>query len=364
MKILYGVQGTGNGHISRANAMSEAFNSHPDLQVNWLLSGRDRAQGCGTIATFDWRRGLTFVADGGGVRILETLRRNDIGCFLRDVGALDLTPYDLVVSDYEPVICHAARRRGIPVVGISHLYAFAHPVPLRGANPVSRLVLRKFAPVTVNVGLHWHHFGQPVLPPILDLSVPPVLPPTLREKIVVYLPWEDPVRVLALLAPHQDFEFHIYHPAFTGEDRGNLHLRALSRSGFKQDLLDCHGVVANCGFELISECLQLGKRVLTRPLGGQMEQSSNAAALEQLGYAETMKQLDPLALKRWLHSSAPAVRMHYPDVAHALAAWIADSCRQPVADLAEQLWRATTEDRQSPLQDEVSAGVSASARLN
>lgn len=56
MKILYSVQGTGNGHISRASAMYEAFRSYPDLQIEWLLSGRDASEGCGAITDFSWRR--------------------------------------------------------------------------------------------------------------------------------------------------------------------------------------------------------------------------------------------------------------------------------------------------------------------
>ena len=46
-----------------------------------------------------------------------------------------------------------------------------------------------------------------------------------------------------------------------------------------QAVRGCAGVVCNSGFELISECLQLGKTVLTRPVLGQMEQMSNAFAL-------------------------------------------------------------------------------------
>lgn len=49
MKILYGVQGTGNGHIARARAMSKAFESH-DVQVDFLFSGRAPEN------TFQWKR--------------------------------------------------------------------------------------------------------------------------------------------------------------------------------------------------------------------------------------------------------------------------------------------------------------------
>ncbi len=342
MKILYGVQGTGNGHISRANAMLEAFRAHPDLDITWLLSGRDKEQGCGNITNFEWRRGLTFVIGDGGIDKFATFMKNSLLLFWKDVKNLDLSPYDLIISDYEPVICHAARRKGIPVIGISHLYAFNYPVPMRGGNPFTTLVLRKFAPTSVNIGLHWHHFDAPILPPILDIHKPAQMPPTIRNKVVVYLPWENPARVLALLAPHKDFDFHIYHPAFNDADDGHLHRRAIARAGFKRDLLDARGVIANCGFELISECLYLGKHVLTKPLSGQMEQHSNAAALEQLGYADTMTALDPDRLRAWLKFEGPAVQVMYPDVAHELASWLVRAKGETVESLAEKLWKATT----------------------
>jgi uncharacterized protein (TIGR00661 family) len=338
VKILYGVQGTGNGHISRANAMAEAFAAHPELEISWLLSGRDREQGCGAIETFDWRRGLTFVTGDGGINKFATFKKNSLMLFWKDVTALDLSPYDLVISDYEPVICYAAWRKGIPVTGISHLYAFNYPVPMRGGNPFTTTILRRFAPVSQPIGLHWHHFGHPILPPILDVHKPATMPAIVRNKVVVYLPWENAERVVAMLTPFPDYEFYIYHPSFSNADSGNLHRRAISRHGFKQDLFDAWGVIANCGFELISECLYLGKRVLTKPLSGQMEQYSNAAALEQLGYADTMTTLDPDKARQWLRSDATAVLLEFPNVARELAAWIAGGRKETLEELAGKMW--------------------------
>lgn len=349
MKILYGVQGTGNGHISRANAMYDAFRAYPDLDITWLLSGRDKEQGCGVIENFEWRRGLTFVTGDGGIRKFATFQKNSLRLFWHDVTTLDLSPYDLIISDYEPVICYAAWRKRLPVIGISHLYAFNYPVPMRGGNPFTTAILRKFAPVTQPLGLHWHHFGHPILPPILDVHKPAVMPPMVRNKVVVYLPWENPQRVVALLAPFKDFDFYIYHPGFTNADEGHLHRRALSRNGFKQDLFDAWGVIANCGFELLSECLYLGKRILTKPLAGQMEQYSNAAALEELGYAETMTQLDARKVAAWLKAGHSAVQLDFPNVAAELARWIATGRKETIEELATKLWGGTLVNRATDL---------------
>ena len=68
--------------------------------------------------------------------------------------------------------------------------------------------------------------------------------------------------------------------------------RTANIARFKSDLASARGVVCNCGFELISECLHWRKPVLTRPLAQQMRRLSNGAALETLRYATVMRQID------------------------------------------------------------------------
>ena len=43
MKILYGVQGTGNGHIARARAMSKCL-AEAGMEVEYLFTGRDESK--------------------------------------------------------------------------------------------------------------------------------------------------------------------------------------------------------------------------------------------------------------------------------------------------------------------------------
>ncbi len=339
MKILYGVQGTGNGHISRASAMYESFKRYPDIEVDWLLSGRERERGCGAIEHFMWREGLTFVTHNGRVNILKTLAKNNLGSFWKDVKALDLSPYDLVICDYEPVIAQAARRQDKHLLGIGHQYAFNFDIPMRGANPLVKTLMRRFAPVDQPVGLHWHHFGYPILPPIVDLMVPDPLPLVQDNKILVYLPFESLQTIEALLRPMKNFECYIYHPELRDSDDGHLHWRAISRLGFKQDLLSSAKVITNSGFELMSECLVLGREILTKPLHGQMEQLSNALALEQLGYATVLNQLEPKQVADWIGQRNPAPRVAYPDVAAHLTDWIVQGCKESIESLASRLWQ-------------------------
>jgi len=75
--------------------------------------------------------------------------------------------YDLVITDFEPVSARIAKLNRIPSIGIGHQYAFPYDIPVADATALSLLVIKHLAPAEYNVGLHWHHFNQPILPPIV-----------------------------------------------------------------------------------------------------------------------------------------------------------------------------------------------------
>jgi len=346
MRLLYGVQGTGNGHLSRARAMAAAF-AQRGVAVDYLFSGRPRAGffAMDCFGSFQWRRGLTFVNEHGRVRYLKTVLRNDYLGFLRDVRTLDVGRYDVILSDFEPVTAWAGRLRGKAVVSLGHQPAFDHAVPVAQRDLRTLLVMRLFAPGSVRVGMHWSSFGAPILPPLVVLDGAPAQ--RRRGKILVYLPFEDPAEVQALLRPFLAHEFFVYAPGSPKRDEGNLRLRPTSLEGFRRDLADCDGVISNAGFELASECLALGKRLLVKPQGRQMEQASNALALRQLGYGASMERLDARRIGDWLDSDAAPPRLHFPDVAGALADWLlaGDYRNETLAALSDRLWSAVHAER-------------------
>lgn len=339
MKILYGVQATGNGHISRARAMAEAFRAHA-VEVTWLFSGRERNQlfDMAPFGHFLHRRGLTFATQAGSVRYWRTLRQNNLPQFLSDVRELPLGRFDLVVTDFEPVTAWAGRRAGIPTIGIGHQYALGPDTPIAGAHWLARQIMDRFAPVDRPVGLHWHPYNSNVLPPILDL---PEQSGDASDHVLVYLPFEDAAAVRALLQQFPEFRFHLYGPGLDAAEHGNVSLRPTSVQAFKRDLASCAGVICNSGFELISECLHWQKPVLTKPLMGQTEQLSNALALIQLGHATVTARLDGQSLQPWLLQRPASPRLRFPDVAGTLAAWLAAGAQTEIATLQQQLWQDT-----------------------
>ena len=336
-KILYGVQGTGQGHISRARGVSEALKDY-NVEVTWLFSGRAKKKlfDMEPFGDFKHREGLTMVTKAGKMKYKKTVLGVSPATFIKDAISLDLDPYDLIVCDYEPVTSWACKARGRKVIGIGHQYAFGKDTPMRGDTALSRLVMQRFAPADLPVGLHWAPFNDNILPPILDL--PKIDPESVANHILVYLPFEDQNATTTWLGGFSDQAFIQYSPEVSDGVQGNVVRRKANIHGFKRDLAAAKGVICNTGFELISECLQWKKPVLTRPLAKQMEQLSNAAALEQLGYATTMQSLETQKARTWFDAIPKAPDVYFKDVAGALAEWLARGASTPVAKLSKQLW--------------------------
>lgn len=336
MKIFYGVQGTGNGHITRARVMAGELQA-AGFEVTFQFTGRpaDKYFDMQVFNGYQTREGLTFNTSKGQVSYLKTALQASPIRFVKDINALDLSGYDYVISDFEPVTAWAARRQNKQVIGIGHQYAFGHAIPRKGSDPLAEQVMKLFAPANVGVGLHWHHFGQPILPPIIET---PAFPEQVQaNKIVVYLPFEDQQAVMRLLCPFENFEFHVYAPDVIESKYPHISFKPLSRDGFQRDLYDCAGIISNAGFELASESLQMGKKILAKPLHAQMEQISNAAALEQLGYGHTMFDMDAQIIEDWLHNPH-AVRVTYPNVAKVIVNWLKSGMPEMDNAFVENVW--------------------------
>tara|TARA_Y200000002_G_scaffold310967_1_gene267875 strand:- start:767 stop:967 length:201 start_codon:yes stop_codon:yes gene_type:complete len=60
--------------------------------------------------------------------------------------------------------------------------------------------------------------------------------------------------------------------------------------------------------------------------------------LETLRYATGMRQINSELTARWLAALPPAPNLSFPDVSAALASWLADCAKTPVAAHGSALW--------------------------
>ncbi|MBF0587352.1 hypothetical protein INT08_10785 [Prosthecochloris sp. N3] len=340
MRILFGVQGTGNGHISRSRELVSCLRD-AGHEVEVIISGR-KAEELKEVEVFEPYRvlkGMTLVTHRGRMNYIDTMFQLDLARLMNDVLALEMNGVDLVVTDFEPVTSMAARLKNIPTVGFGHQYAFRYRVPMARGNLFERYTLLNFAPARYNAGLHWHHFNEPVFPPVIPASLYEAgRRESVSNKILVYLPFEEVEDIRRFLMPFDRYDFYVYGKVRENRDEDHLHYRGYSREGFLQDLQECRGVVCNAGFELPGEALHLGKKLLLRPLDGQIEQESNALALHELGYGMTMHQLDGDILRDWL-LKPERNPMLYSRTVQYITEWISRGDWEDLETYVEAAWQ-------------------------
>jgi uncharacterized protein (TIGR00661 family) len=342
MRILYGVQATGNGHINRSrevvSALKEAGHS-----VSVLFSGRERSRlwDVEAFEPFSVYKGLTFGVSRGKISYLKTLRSVNPVRFLRDISGFDPDSFDLVITDFEPLSAWIAKHHGIPSIGLGRQYAFRYPIPRPHRDVIAQLVLNYFAPARYSIGLHYYHFNQPILPPIIsNLSCGQTK--GIPKKILVYLPFEELGDVEQLIQPFNEFDFFVYAAIDKPSQENHISFLPFSREGFVEDLKSCSGVICNAGFTLTSEALHLGKKLLVRPLAGQIEQGSNALALQQLNLGKVMLRLEEKIVGNWLTSPSPQP-INYPEVARDVVKWIGEGRWDNSRELVDRVWSKVDE---------------------
>ena len=339
MKILYGVQGTGNGHTTRARVMAKSFREK-GIKVDYFFSGRPNDNYFDMQAFGDYRscRGLSFVTEHGQLNKMATLKSLRLGEFARDIKSLDVSDYDVIFNDFEPVTAWAGKLAKVPVIAMSHQASYLfNPVPQHAVHSWHRTLIRYFAPANIHLGVHWHPYHRNIIPPFIPYQPEQELSACVANKVLVYLPFEDLASIIELLKDFPDKEFYCYHPQASDRSIQHIHLRKPSRTGFMQDLKNTSGVVANAGFELSSEALKLGKKLLLKPLDGQFEQQNNAQTLSQLGYAQVMNYLNASALEEWL-SSAAKHTVYFPSDPGDLIDWLLAGNWHEVEHLHKKLW--------------------------
>ncbi|MCG8414021.1 MAG: hypothetical protein MI746_07365 [Pseudomonadales bacterium] len=337
MRVLYGIQGTGNGHLARARALVPALET-AGIEMDFILTGRAKEDyfNMEMFGDYGCYRGLSLIVNRGKLQHWQTMTKNNVFEFMRDVRQLNTREYDLVISDFEPLTAWAAKLQGTRSVGISHQRAFDYAVPKVRGYIGSQLVLKGFAPTAISMGLHWYHFDQPILPPLIE---PMKAGEMVGDKILVYMGFEEVDDIVEFVKPFDQFKFLIYAKVPEEQQLGHILIKPLSHTEFHKDLLDCFGVISNAGFELSSECLALGKKILIKPLSGQYEQLCNALALQALNRGTIIETLDQKILEKWLQLPCHEA-ISYPDVPAQIANWVKGDCQESLEDLAVATWES------------------------
>ncbi|OUJ71782.1 glycosyltransferase family protein [Hymenobacter crusticola] len=315
-RVLYAIQGTGNGHLSRALDIVPLLQQRVS-QLDVLISGPP----ADLTLPFPVRyhcHGLGFIfGKKGGINFVKTFWQLNSAAFVREMRQLPVENYDLVISDFEPVSAWACRLRQVPCVALSHQSAVLSEYAPRPHtdDAVGRAVLRHYAPATAHYGFHFARYEPGMHTPVIRQQVR-ALTPQNEGHYTVYLPAFDEetlVKRLRYLSRTTRWEVFSKHSQKESE-HGNVRVRPVSGSAFTDSLARSAGVLCGAGFETPAEALFLRKKLFVIPMKNQYEQTCNAAALAHLGVpvVNNLKDKHLATLDHWLQNGR-AIPVDYPD---------------------------------------------------
>jgi uncharacterized protein (TIGR00661 family) len=314
MKILYGINATGNGHISRARIIIAELKKRGH-DISCIISGRndDSLYDIGEFKPFVLKKGFTFSKKDGRIKYLRTFFNIDLIQFVKDIKSID-EQFDLVITDFEPVSAYFSRIKNIPALGIGHQYSFYKNIPMTVKMRFTRILFPYiYTPIKNVIPSHFSHFNQHILPPFLSKIITNhKLKANSKDNVLVYLAWEELEKMIALLNQIEEKHFIYYCDIQNQKVVKNVTLKPFSENGFKNDLIENKYLITNAGFQLPAEALFVGKKILCKPLDGQPEQEHNAKILNDLGYATISKTIDINSINNWLHSSKK-IKIDFPN---------------------------------------------------
>jgi uncharacterized protein (TIGR00661 family) len=293
--ILYGVNGEGSGHSTRAKeVISHLQQRGHKLQIVSFDRGlRNLRESFPAKEIF----GLTLAYVNNRVRYKRTLANNLVRVpraarSLKQLSHLiDESKIDLVITDFEPLSSHVAHHKHLPVIAIDNQHAITNanvtlPRGFKRDVAAVRLITRMMTP-HADAYLVLSFFPATakkrntfVFPPILRQEVLSATPKT-GDYALVYV--TSPAKELAALLKQVRCRFIAYGFGIEGQE-GNILFKKPSMDGFLRDLTGAKAVIANAGFSLVSEALYLGKPYLAVPVKNQFEQTFNAYYVDKLGY--------------------------------------------------------------------------------
>lgn len=282
MKILYAIQGTGNGHVSRAREIVPLLQQHGEVDL--LISGTQVDVKLSQEIKYNFH-GFSFIfGKKGGVDHYKTWKNMNLFQFRKDMNAIPLRDYNLILNDFEPISAWACKLQGIESVSLSHQASFkSKKVPRPKTIDWGKLILSRYAPTTHHIGFHFDRYDDFIYKPVIRSEIRQLQPTNLGH-YTVYLPAiddKDLVNVLRQI-PQVRWEVFSKHTKIAYAD-GNVFVEPVNNEKFNKSMASCEGVFTGGGFEGPAEALHLGKKLLVAPMRFQYEQQCNAYALKQFG---------------------------------------------------------------------------------
>lgn len=298
MKILYGINGTGNGHITKSLNIISNLKKLGYKDIDILISGDNYS----LDVPFKYKfHGFSLkYSQYGSIDYIKTVESFKPIQFLKDCN-LDISKYNKIITDFEPITAWACKKQKVSCLGISHQYSFLSdksPRPNK-INFLGEFILNNMAPVDNQIGLHFKKYDENILYPIIRDDI--LYSHPIKGRIyIVYLPSYSLEQLLSILSKHKAV-FEIFTKEVNGiRTYKNCLIKPNSIKDFTKSFINCKGIITSAGFETPAEAMYMKKKLMCIPILGQYEQLCNAESLKELGVMvkEDLSEIDEFLYKR------------------------------------------------------------------
>ncbi|MCS6935225.1 MAG: hypothetical protein NZM35_08770 [Chitinophagales bacterium] len=315
MKILFGIQATGNGHITRSTEIYRLLKQHPEVeQLDVLISGGKAQMGLPFEVNYEYK-GLSFYyGKKGKISVLKSIGKAGFLSIAVALWKVPFKKYDLIISDFEPITLWGAKIAGVKHVGIGNMYALTSKnFPKTKGSFITKWFAKIMCPAKNKIGMHFRKYDDFIYYPVIRGEIRHAVPAD-KNFVLVYLnSFTDKELLDCLQHPAlSSYRFYIYSKNTTqAYTFSNCIVKPLSQTDFTTDIINCSAVLTAGGFQTVSEALYLGKKLFVIPIKKQAEQISNAKVLSDMG-VPTSIELNPLEIAAWLRESR-SVQVKFDD---------------------------------------------------
>lgn len=303
-RIFYSMAGEGRGHATRVRSIVEALRHEHEIVIfapgvaydflaecypsqtntnvktyripGLLFQYRDRRL---SYSRTVWSAGEYLMRYPGLVKRLEAEIRR--------------AQPDLVITDFEPALPHAAKRCDVPFISLNHQH-FLVVSDLSSLPWDLRLKARCSAPIvsayyrgqaeTIVSSFYFPPLRKQYQHTVMQIGVllrPEIVAaqPIEQGHVLVYLRRFADENVMAALES-LNRDVRVYGLG-TRPARGRIQFCPVSDDAFLEDLRTCDALISNAGNQLVGEAMFLGKPVLAIPEQNNFEQYINAHFVRQ-----------------------------------------------------------------------------------
>lgn len=286
MKILYGIQLNGNGHITRSIEIISRLKDEGH-KVDVITSGGKSSLKINSIKSY---KGIDlYYKKDGSINWLKTVFKSNIIRLIKDIKIIN--GYDIIISDFEPISAWSAKVSKIKSIGISNQCGIDNK-KTKGFF-LSKIFTNNFAPCDIYLPLTYNGEFQPIIRnTILSKKI------NIEDFFVVYLPTIKTNKIINILSCSEE-NWKVYtNDIDCKNNNDNIKIIKINEDNFINDIVNCKGVITQSGFSTTSECLVLGKKMWSIPIKGQYEQLCNSSILKNMGIFT--KKFSKENLNEWL----------------------------------------------------------------